>query len=120
MLPQFLVGYTISSEQIGGQPVYVQQGGKRKTHKIKRGGKKSKSKSKSKHSKKYIDPEEKYILKIKKIDNENRKYISEVAKIMNKNGVNNHIKVFKDKKDIEKLKTLYCTYIDKVHKISLS
>tara|TARA_Y100001958_G_C21234923_1_gene561149 strand:+ start:244 stop:606 length:363 start_codon:yes stop_codon:yes gene_type:complete len=119
MLAPSLVGYTISSEQIAGQPAYVQQGGKRKTHKIKRGGKKSKSKRSGKKSKKHIDPEEKYVQKVRMIDNEKRKYISEVAKIMNKRGVNNQMKVFKDKTDIEKLKDLYCNYIDKVHKISI-
>ena len=120
MLAPSLVGYTsILSEQIADQPVYIQQGGKRKTHKIKRSGKKSKSKRYGKKSKKHIDPEEKYVQKVRMIDNEQRKYVLEIKKIMNKRG-GNQMKVFKDKKAVEKLKSLYCNYIDKVHKISLS
>ena len=121
MLSPSLVGYTLNlNEQIaGGQSVYTQQGGRRKTHKIKRSGKKSKSKRSGKKSKKHIDLEEKYVQKVRMIDNENRKYMLKVAKIMNKKGVNNQMKVFKDKTDIEKLKDLYCNYIDKVHKISI-
>ena len=118
MLPPFLVGYTSNlSDQIAGHPVYTQQGGKRKTHKIKRSGRKSKSK---RSGKKHIDPEEKYVKKVKSIDIENRKYFSEVKKIMNKRGINNQMKVFKDNKEIEKLQGLYCNYINKVHKIAKS